>query len=120
MDPCGFEMVAERCVLALLAQCYGAFGGANGGSRATYLATDGCGSEAISLAVYEPNGEDMEETYYRRVVKEMRHKQRLGAISACGMKRRKDPMTRTSRKESTKAMAEERVETAAVTSVVKE
>ena len=63
-------------MLALLALCYGAFGGANGGSRATFLATNGCGSEAISLAVYEPNGEDMEETYYQKVVEKMEHKQK--------------------------------------------
>ena len=63
-------------MLALLALCYGAFGGADGSSRATYLATNGCGSEAISLAVYEPNGKDMEETYYQQVVEEMEHKQK--------------------------------------------
>ena len=56
-------------MLALLALCYGAFGGANGGSRATYLATDGCDSEAISFALYEPNREDMKETYYQKVFK---------------------------------------------------
>ena len=58
-------------MVALLALCFGADGGAWNGGRATYLATNEMDGKATYLAIYEPNG-DKEETYYNDYVK-LRH-----------------------------------------------
>jgi len=67
----------QRWMVTLLVLCFGAYGGAWNGGRATYLATSEMDGKAAYLAVYEPNGRNgnIEETYYNGMV-EGEHKQK--------------------------------------------
>ena len=74
-EPPGFQMAAERWLVVLLLLCCSNHGGALSDGRATDLSTTKDDSEAISLAVHEPNGENMEETYYNEEKREkLQHK----------------------------------------------
>ena len=70
-----FQMAAERWLVVLLVLCCSNHGGALIDVRVMDLTKTKDDSKAISLAVNEPNGENMEKTYYNEEKREkLEHK----------------------------------------------